>query len=303
MKTMVRLSSLYPPSRPQSIGEVLDAGFRLFRATLGHCLPYGALLVIAGELGNFYDLFSGRVPTASVEHALEHDRIWWTWYGIGFAIMLLLWGALLLRQDAIARRRPISMRSELATSLWKFPQLVALTLLAWAGITLGLLLLVAPGLYLAVAFAFGAPALLIGGAGGPVRALAESARLVRGEWRRTALLIVLVILTTLAAYGVLAAILTAGSIAIAGIADRTLVASFSEMAGVIVGSITAPFESAMILAIYADLLRRAEQRAALTNTGAPSSPGKGSAAGPGGDARIGSDAPTDARPDARAENR
>src|SRR6185437_11895272 len=100
MKAMVRLS-LYPPSRPQSIGEVLESGFRLFRATLGHCLPYGALLVIAGELANFYDLFSGRLPPETLEHALEHDRTWWTWYEIGIAIFLLLWGALLLRQDAL----------------------------------------------------------------------------------------------------------------------------------------------------------------------------------------------------------
>jgi hypothetical protein len=289
MKTMARLS-LYPPSRPQSIGEVLEAGFRLFRSTLGHCLPYGALLVIAGELGNFYDLFSGRLPPATLEHALEHDRTWWTWYGIGFAVMLFVWGALLLRQDALARRRPISMRAELGASLRKYPQLVALTLLAWAAITLGLLLLVVPGVYLAVALAFGAPALLIGGARGPVRALVESARLVRGEWGRTVLLIVLVILTTLAAYLLLVAILTAVSAAIATIdvADRPLVASFSEIAGVIVGSITAPFESAMVLAIYADLLRRSELRGA-TDAGAPASSGEGSAAGPGGDARISSD--------------
>jgi hypothetical protein len=271
---MTRLS-LYPPARPQSIGEVLDAGFRLFRATLGHCLPYGALLVIAGELGNFSDLFSGRIPSAT----LEHDRAWWTWYGIGLGIMLLLYGALLKRQDALARRRPTSMAAELGASLRQFPQLIALTLIAWAGITLGLLLLVVPGLYLAVALAFGAPALLVGGISGPIRALAESARLVRGEWPRTALLMVLVILITLAAYAVLVAILTAGSIAIAGIAERTVVASFSEIAGVVVGSITVPFWSAMILVIYADLLRRAELRGAPAQGGAADSSGEGSDAG------------------------
>lgn len=238
------------------MGEVLDAGFRLFRATLGLCLPYGALLVIAGELGNFYDLFSGRVPQAT----LDHDRMWWTWYGVGLALALLIWGALLTRQDALARRQPISMRAELAASLRKFPQLIALTIVAWASITVGLLLLIVPGLYLAVALAFGAPVLFLGGVSSPLRALTESARLVRGEWRRTALLLLLVILITLAADGVFAAILTAASIAIAGIAERPMVASLSEIAGVIVGSVTAPFWSAMILAIYADLVRRGELR-------------------------------------------
>src|SRR6185312_13840954 len=284
---MTRLS-LYPPPGPQSIGEVLESGFRLFRATLGHCLPYGALLVIASELGNFNELLSGRVPSPT----LEHDRTWWTWYGIGIVITLLLWGALLMRQDALARRRPISMRAELAVSLRRFPQLLALTLIAWAGITVGLLILVAPGLYLAVALAFAAPALLVGGASGPLRALAESVRLVRNEWWRTALLIVFVILTTLAAYLVLVAILTAASIAVAGIAERTVIASFSEIAGVVVGSITAPFGSAMILTIYADLLRRDEVRRALAEAAARSASGEGSESGPGADARIGSDVGT-----------
>ncbi len=285
---MSRLA-LYPPSRPQSIGEVLDSGLRLFRATLGHCLPYGALLVIAGELGNLNELFSGRVPTAT----LEHDATWWTWYGVGLAITLLLWGALLKRQDALGRRRPISMRAELAASGRQFPQLLALTLIAWAGIALGLLVLVAPGLYLAVALAFGAPALLVGGTSGALQALAESARLVRGVWWRTALLLVLVLLITLAAYAVLVAILTAASIAIAGIADRAVVASFSEIAGVIVGSMTAPFGSAMILAIYTDLVRRDELRREMIEAARSAASGDASGAGPGGgaDARAGSEAP------------
>ena len=249
------------------MGEVLDAGFRLFRATIGLCLSYGALLVIAGELGNFYELFSGRVPRSPLE--LERDAAWWTWYGIGLALTLFIWGALLKRQDALARRQPTSMRAELLASLRKFPQLVALTIIAWAGITIGLLMLIVPGVYLAVALAFGAPVLFVGGASGPIQALTESVRLVRGEWRRTAVLLIFVILITLAADGVIASILTAASIAIAGVAERATIASFSEIAGVIVGSITAPFLSAMILAIYADLVTRAELRRKATDSGTP----------------------------------
>ncbi len=255
MNVMVRLS-LYPPSRPQSIGEVLDTGLRLFRVTLGHCLPYGALFVIAGQLGNFHDLFSGRLPRAT----FEHDLTWWMYYGVGLALTLLLWGALLLRQQALATRGSSSMRAELSASLRRLPHLAALTLLASAGVTVGLLLLVAPGLYLAVAFAFGTPILLLRREGSAVSALAESVRLVRGRWWRTALLITLVLLMMLAAYGVLATILTAASIGIAGVAEPRLIASFSLIAGVIAGSLTAPFGSAMILAILGDLLRRAELR-------------------------------------------
>jgi len=281
---MIRLP-LYPPSRPQSIGEVLDAGFRLFRATLGLCLPYGALLVIAGQLGNFYDLASGRLPRTTG----GRDPTWWTWYGVGLVLTLLLWGALILRQHAIAThsaaaapatrfpasRTRCSMRAELLAALQRLPQLVALTLLASAGVAAGLLLLVAPGLYLAVALAFGTPILLLRRDSGVVGALTESERIVRGHWGRTALLLLLVILMMLAAYGVLVTILTAASIAIADVADRELIASFSVIVGVIAGSITAPFGSAMILAILGDLWRRDELRREAVEAGAGASVSSG----------------------------
>ena len=32
---------LYPPAGPQSIGQVLDAGFRIFQVSLVRCLLYG----------------------------------------------------------------------------------------------------------------------------------------------------------------------------------------------------------------------------------------------------------------------
>src|SRR5947208_2524324 len=51
---------LYPPPRPQSVGEILDSAFRIFRATLLQCLPYATVAVIASQLPNIYYLASGR---------------------------------------------------------------------------------------------------------------------------------------------------------------------------------------------------------------------------------------------------
>src|SRR6266700_2685475 len=53
-------NTLYPPPRPQSVGEILDSAFRIFRATLVKCLPYAIAAVIAGLLPNIYDLATGR---------------------------------------------------------------------------------------------------------------------------------------------------------------------------------------------------------------------------------------------------
>ena len=41
---------LYPPARPQSIGEVIDTAFRIFKATLLRSLPYSVLATVAGFL-------------------------------------------------------------------------------------------------------------------------------------------------------------------------------------------------------------------------------------------------------------
>src|ERR1700686_993304 len=51
---------LYPPPRPQSVGEILDSAFRIFRATLLKCLPYATVAVIASQLPNIYYLATGR---------------------------------------------------------------------------------------------------------------------------------------------------------------------------------------------------------------------------------------------------
>ncbi|MBV9913002.1 MAG: hypothetical protein JOZ93_10500, partial [Sinobacteraceae bacterium] len=51
-------SALYSLNRPAAIAEVLDAGFRIFRATLLQTLPYGLLAMLAGKLPHLYGLLS-----------------------------------------------------------------------------------------------------------------------------------------------------------------------------------------------------------------------------------------------------
>src|SRR5688572_21123353 len=51
---------LYPPDGPQTIGQVLDAGFRIFKVSLVRCLLFGALAMIAGQLPNIYSLATGK---------------------------------------------------------------------------------------------------------------------------------------------------------------------------------------------------------------------------------------------------
>jgi len=260
---------LYPPPRPQSVGEILDSAFRIFRATLLKCLPYATVAVIASQLPNIYYLASGR-GVARIP-GLIRDPVWWTLYVLGYLIAVVMWSAVLLRQYAIATGRPVATGAELATGLRRIPGMVllgvltALAVVVWllpafalhgvARFLTGLLLLV-PACYVAVALSCGWTVLLVTGKGA-VASMAQSWRLTSGSWWRLTLiysvalvlLIVLYFLSGLIA-GILAVLLAHGDIAVITAATTVLV--------VVLSAIGTPFYWALALAVLGDLSARRE---------------------------------------------
>src|ERR1700712_3933064 len=91
-------SVLYPPSRPQAIGEVLDSAFRIFKATLLKCLPYSVLATVAGQLQNIYVIVTGR----TLRPFSNSDVGWWAVYLLGALIGAALVNAIIVRQAALA---------------------------------------------------------------------------------------------------------------------------------------------------------------------------------------------------------
>src|SRR5438132_573719 len=99
--------TLYPPPRPQSVGEILDSAFRIFRATLVQCLPYAIAAVIAGQLPNIYYLVvalscggavllvTSRGPLASLVHSfrLTSGSFWRLTliYTVAFVLLMVLY--------------------------------------------------------------------------------------------------------------------------------------------------------------------------------------------------------------------
>jgi hypothetical protein len=243
---------LYPPSRPQSIGEVLDTGFRIFQSTLLPCLPYGVVWVIVGQLANLHDLATGR-PLRVFGGA---DPIWWLWSLIGAVLTLTVWSSLILRQSALASGAASSMGAELRTALARLPQLVALMVMGAAACMVGLLLFVVTGLYLIVAFAFATPAMLARRLG-PLDALRYCARLVYGNWWRTTFILIIAIVVILALYTVLVTV-TVLVFGAGGIADVAVVTAVSRAAGIALGAVIAPLACAMILATFGELRARRE---------------------------------------------
>jgi hypothetical protein len=258
---------LYPPPRPQTIGEVLDSTFRICRSTLLRSVPFGVLAIISGQLQNIYDILRGR-PLHQFGHG---DPVWWTLYGVGIFVAYAFINAILLRQEATISGRPASARGALTAGLRKAPASSAFILLIALAIgvcflpaliplprrvvTIELLILAVPACYVAVLLSCSWTTMLIGNRG-IFASLRYSARLVRGHWWRTTTIYLVafamlgVLFVSSGVVGYVLALLSGGDVAVTTALSTVMV--------VAMGAIYVPFFTAMALALYGDLEARRE---------------------------------------------
>jgi hypothetical protein len=263
-------AALYPPQRPLSIGEIVDAAFRIFRATVVKCLLYALLAVIAQQLPNIYSLLRGRGLTGSILASM-HDPVWVSLYVAGTLVGVLLWSAILLRQYAMATGGEAGAGQALGTALRRLPAMVLLGVLCGAAIgwwflpgllfsrplrVLVWVLMAVPASLVMVALSVAWTTLLVSGRG-PAASIAHSWRLTSGSlWRLTGvytvgLFIVLVIYFVLGVVTTLVSVLLArDDIAVITAAMGTLV--------VIMTAVATPFYCALALAVFGDLRVRRE---------------------------------------------
>ncbi len=57
--------TLYPPARPRTFPELLDASLKIFRVSLPKCMPYATIAILFGELSTLYDLARGQLRSIS----------------------------------------------------------------------------------------------------------------------------------------------------------------------------------------------------------------------------------------------
>ncbi|TLY57006.1 MAG: hypothetical protein E6K51_07785 [Gammaproteobacteria bacterium] len=245
-------NTLYPPPRPQSVGEILDSAFRIFRATLMKCLPYAIAAVIAGQLPNIYYLVSGRNMLQGL--AGFRDPVWLTLYILGYVIAIVLWSAVLLRQYALSTGHPADTSSELSTAVRRVPAMALLGILTGCAVAVWFLptLALQGTARLATALVLAIPACYL-----VVASLVHSFRLTSGSfWRLTliytvafVLLMVLYLVSGLLA-GLVSVLLAHGDIAVITAATTVFV--------VILSAVGTPFFWALALAVLGDLSVRKE---------------------------------------------
>jgi hypothetical protein len=129
---------LFPPDGPQTVSEVLDSGFRIFKISLLRCLLFGAVAMIAGQLPNIYSLARGQ-PFGGY---LRGDPLTILLAVIGSLVAVYFSAVILIRQREAAQGSRRAIRAELAEGLRRMPTLIGVT---WLSL---LLLALAPATFL-----------------------------------------------------------------------------------------------------------------------------------------------------------
>lgn len=274
---------LYPPSRPQTVGEVLDSAFRIFGATLLKCLPYATLGVIAGQIPTLYDLSKGRSLTQAALMDHVRDPLWWLLYIMAIFTTMVLTNAVIVRQHALVTGRPAAVAAELARSARRVPGIILIGILLGLAI-MGCILPAAVAAGVAKGAGGGAAALAVFGLlflvvlipaswllirwscsvtvyllteRGPVESMSHSWQLTAGSFGRLSLIYTIAVVLIIVLYvlsgvigGMLALLLARGDVAVITAATTVVV--------VLLGAVATPFYWGLALAVLGDLSVRRE---------------------------------------------
>lgn len=263
--------------RPRGVGDVLDVGFRIFRARFGDLAKAVAVIVVPVSVLTSVLLLLvtptenpfGRLSdpeftesVTSVEQLLAEID--------GGAVALLIGGffltgilSALAAQLATAATfkiiargylgLPQDWRDSVAFAGRRFWPLIWLQVVYGFFLTLAFLALVIPGIYLVVAWTVAIPVLMFENVRGR-RALSRSRELLRGRWWPTAGLLVLLSILT----GLVSALITQVLFAVLPANGDLVEAVAQGLAGSVGSVLTTPFAAAAITVLFFDALVRKE---------------------------------------------
>lgn len=235
-------------SAPQSIGGVLDDGFRLYRAALPRVLALAFLGALIGQIPNaVLSAAPGSLPTLSIGLVVT--------LAICSVASALFYAGAVLRMNAVAEQRSMSLNEALSGAAWRLVPLLVFSLLYGLVVAVGLVLLIVPGVIFGLSLLFGSFIVLIEGKG-PLEGMKTSHVLVWGNWWRTMMIVSVAVVVMIAAY-ILVGLVSGASLAL-GAGEPGITSRFLELVVVpLLSAVVAPLSYALSLAIYYDLrLRR-----------------------------------------------
>jgi len=240
-------------SEPQSIGRVLDSGFRLFVKAFASALPLSlaaaavlAVPNIANVLMGGTEQAPGPVPASTVL----------VLFLVALPIYMILIAALVYRLGAAAEMHEASAGQALARGVRCVLSLIGAAILYFLAMAGGLILLIIPGIILSLSLSFAFIAIVLDGES-VVGALKRSHRLVWGNWWRTLGVVsvpVVIVMILYLGFGIAlgATVVMSNS---RPSSDVMITANLVEAA---IGGITAPLIYSIMIAQYHDLKLRKE---------------------------------------------
>jgi hypothetical protein len=291
--------------RPLRVGEILDAGIKIYLRNARTLMGLTAVIVIP------FQALSGLILLSTVSSGSEVPHGSFASFGssssttnhttsiganailsiTGLLIGVLTTAACVKAVSDIYLDQPTDIGSSLRFAVRRLAPLLWLQILTAVLLVLAFIALVIPGIWLYAAWSVATPALLIEGCRG-WGALQRSLRLVRGRWWPTAGVLIVAALMTAIVGGALEALLV--GIFVVGKGSVVLTVIVVSLAAAVSAILTRPFTAAVRSVLYYDLRVRhegydvellAEQlgiEPAALPAGSGAQPDRGSLGQPGG---------------------
>ena len=244
----------------RSIGDVLDASFKLYAAAFSHSMPLSAAIAVLGCMPSLVPLLTdGALTDPLAIIAVLFSPAFLLALLLALLASLACYIALLVQIEALAQRRSVGIGAALNTGLRRLLPVFVSTIVWGLIIALGMVLLVVPGLIVMVSMVFAMPAIVLDDKGA-LESLRYSHRLVWGAWWHAATLVSVMGIPLLVV--LLGPSLVVGIIAMV-VAPSPAVLLIAELALTVVAStLLAPYMLAVMLETYRDLKLRKKGTAA-----------------------------------------
>lgn len=252
--------SYTPQLRPLSVGEILDAGFRLFRHRFGNLVacvlvPIVPLTILGTIITASTDenAFDVNAPASESATAVAGAVTGVVVQSIGAALAV---AACFKAISAAYLGERASVGDSLRFALRRFVPLIVTYILVVLITIPGFILLILPGIWLSVKLCMAFPAVVFERAG-PFKAIGRSWRLTRGNWWRVFGTLVVVFLIALVVNFALTAVL-GGIAASSDTISEVAFAILATLITLLTYVLTYPLWAAVLTVIYYDLRVRNE---------------------------------------------
>jgi len=235
--------------RPLGVGEIVDATFTVYRRRFG---PMFAIALMLVSISFLVSLVGGCGLDAGGTTPCTSPIGWLGYIAGSIGTLVASVAGVLVAAEAYAGV-PSDWRRATRIGLRRTLAIIGATIVAGVLVAIGFVLLIIPGIFLAVSLAVAWEALIIEGVG-PMESIKRSWRLVAGERWRVLGAVLLVIILSIIVFGIVSAVIWLILSPVLGVSG--------ELAGSLVQHVATllsiPLSAAVGAVIYLDLRVRKE---------------------------------------------